>query len=245
LPERAEDGGAVETEGADRGETVGGDTAEGEDLWNADCGMRIAEWTGVEEGGEVGVRECGRGGGVAGFGERGKNRGKEERVAGGRIRGEDGAKFGEGVDGAGAEEAGRGGRGATRSIVARAGSPWYVMGRMPMPPGGGRDARAAMMEAADGVVGSEIVVGVEDEAGMVFGGDGVEVGDEAGARPRGLADVVTGEPGGKEHGERGEFARVVVFGGDDNEAEGRGRGVGHCMQGGRRSRVWRRFGISQ
>lgn len=74
-----------------------------------------------------------------------------------------------------------------------------------------------VVETADGELGGEFVVAVEDDARVKLGRDGVEVRGEAGTVPGRLAQVVVREAEREEARERGEFALVVVFGGDEEE----------------------------
>ena len=80
-----------------------------------------------------------------------------------------------------------------------------------------RPTCVAEVETADGELGGEGMVGVEDEARVELRGDGVEKGGEARAVPGGLAQVVVLQARGEETRERGKLALVVVFGGDEQE----------------------------
>lgn len=136
----------------------------------------------------------GEGGGDGGVGE-----------GGGRVA----AGFGEGRENRREEDAGAAAEGGAerREVVAGAAGEGV----------GGGCGVFALVQAADSEIGGEVVVGVEDEARVELGGERVEKRGEAGAVPSGLAQVVVRKAGGEETRERGEFALVVILGGDEEE----------------------------
>ena len=191
-PDGAEDRGGVEAEGADGGKAGRVDAAEGDDLGEA-LGRRAGFQSERNRG--VGKRD---GRAVAKFGEGRENWGEEDAGAV-TEGGKEGGEIVAGVAGEGV------------AITGRMPVPRRIMGGTPMPRG------IAEVEATDGEVGGEVVVGVEDEARVKLGGNGSEVEGEARAVPGGLAQVVVREAGLEETWEGGEFAGVFGLWGDEEE----------------------------